>query len=253
MATSETSAIRPRASREVLTGRGRAARVATRLGTALRDARLRTGRTQRQCADIARISQPRWSGLERGQGTGAPLETWAVAAAAVGQELAAFLDQASGADLPRDIEHLRRQSALVERAARGGWSPAAEMPVTRGGTGGVIDVLLTRSLRREAAVIEVWDLLLDVGAAFRSFDDKLEAVRARSPDWTVSGAWILRGTKRNRSLVAELAPLFKARFPATSGDWLGALDSPTVAMPRQPALLWTDATGAALGEARTGR
>jgi hypothetical protein len=127
------------------------------------------------------------------------------------------------------------------------------MPVTRGGTGGVIDVLLTRSLRREAAVIEVWDLLLDVGAAFRSFDDKLEAVRARSPDWTVSGAWILRGTKRNRSLVAELAPLFKARFPATSGDWLGALDSPTVAMPRQPALLWTDATGAALGEARTGR
>ena len=253
MATSETSAIRPRASREVLTGRGRAARVATRLGTALRDARLRTGRTQRQCADIARISQPRWSGLERGQGTGAPLETWAVAAAAVGQELAAFLDHASGADLPRDIEHLRRQSALVERAARGGWSPAAEMPVTRGGTGGVIDVLLTRSLRREAAVIEVWDLLLDVGAAFRSFDDKLEAVRARLPDWTVSGAWILRGTKRNRSLVAELAPLFKARFPATSGDWLGALDSPTVAMPRQPALLWTAATGATLGEARTGR
>jgi len=241
---------RPRASREVLDGRSRAARVAVRLGHGLKDARMRSGRTQRQCSEIARISQPRWSGLERGQGAGAPLETWAIAAAAVGQELAAFLDQASGADLPRDMEHLRRQSALVERAARGGWAVAPEMRVVAGASGRVIDALLTRAATREAAVFEVWDLLLDVGAAFRSFDEKLAAVRAQLPGWTVSGAWILRGTRRNRSLVSELAPLFGARFPAAGGDWLRALDSPTAAMPKQPALLWTDAAGATLGEAR---
>jgi transcriptional regulator with XRE-family HTH domain len=241
---------RSRASREVLDGRSRAARVAVRLGTALRDARKRSGRTQRQCSEIARISQPRWSGLERGQGVGAPLETWAIAAAAVGQELAAFLDQASGADLPRDIQHLRRQSALVERAAKGGWAVAPEMPVVAGASGRVIDALLTRAAAREAAVFEVWDLLLDVGAAFRSFDEKLTAVRAELPGWTVCGAWILRGTRRNRSLVAELAPLFRARFPGAGGDWLGALDSPSAAMPKQPALLWTDATDVRLGEAR---
>lgn len=94
--------------------------------------------------------------------------------------------------------------------------------------------------------MEVWALLLDVGAAFRSFDEKLTAVRARLPGWTVSGAWILRGTRRNRSLVAELAPLFAARFPGDGRSLLGALDRSTDAPPRSPALLWTDAAATVL-------
>ncbi len=235
---------RPRPNREVLGGRRRAAYLGSRLGTGLRDARTRAGRTQEACAAIARISQARWSDLERGRGANAPLRTWAIAAAAVGQELAAFLDQAPGADLPRDIEHLRRQSALVERETAGGWAVAPEMPVVAGESGRVIDALLTRATTREAAVFEVWDLLLDVGAAFRSFDEKLAAVRARLPGWTVSGAWIIRGTRRNRTLVAELAPLFGARFPASGVSWLRSLDSDVAAMPGQPALLWTDTAGA---------
>jgi hypothetical protein len=176
----------------------------------------RHGRTQEECAAIARLSQPRWSDLERGRGANAPLETWAVAASAVGQELVAFLDQAPGADLPRDIEHLRRQSVIVERAAVGGWAVAPEMPVTAGISGRVIDALLTRAAAREAAVFEVWDLLLDVGQSFRSFDEKVAAVRrtlsggalsgGALSGWTVSGEWVIRGTRRNRSLVAELAP-----------------------------------------------
>jgi transcriptional regulator with XRE-family HTH domain len=129
------------------------------LGVALRDARAHTGRTQRECAASARLSQARWSNLERGLGASAPLATWAIAAASVGQELVGFLDRAPGADLPRDIEHLRRQSAIVERAAPGGWHVAPEMPVAAGSTGRVIDALLTRAESREAAVFEVWDLL----------------------------------------------------------------------------------------------
>jgi hypothetical protein len=220
----------------------------------------RHGRTQEECAAIARLSQPRWSDLERGRGANAPLETWAVAASAVGQELVAFLDQAPGADLPRDIEHLRRQSVIVERAAVGGWAVAPEMPVTAGISGRVIDALLTRAAAREAAVFEVWDLLLDVGQSFRSFDEKVAAVRrtlsggalsgGALSGWTVSGEWVIRGTRRNRSLVAELAPLFRARFPGAGADWLRALDSAATPMPKEPALLWTDARGATLGEAR---
>ena len=158
-------------------GRGRADAVAVRLGVGLRDARVTAAMSQAEAATRARISQARWSELERGLGANAPIELWAVVAAAVGVQLAAFLEAVSGANLPRDMEHLRRQSAVVDRAAAGGWSPAPEMPVTRGGTGRVIDVLLTRAPRREAAVVEVWDLLLDVGAAFRSFDEKLAAVQ----------------------------------------------------------------------------
>jgi hypothetical protein len=235
-----------RATQEVMRGRGRADAVAVRLGVGLRDSRVAAAMTQAEAAARARISQARWSELERGLGANAPIELWAVVAAAVGVQLAAFLEQVSGADLPRDMEHLRRQSAVVERAAAGGWSPAPEMPVTRGGSGRVIDVLLTRDSRREAAVVEVWDLLLDLGAAFRSFDDKLAAVRAKLPDWTVSGAWVLRGTRRNRGLVAELAPLVAARFPGDGTAWLAAPDPPAGALPPGAALLWTDAAATTL-------
>lgn len=238
--------LRRRATREVLAGRRRAAFLAARLGVALKDARVRTGRTQEECASTARLSQARWSNLERGLGAGAPLGTWAIAAAAAGQELAGFLDQSPGADLPRDIEHLRRQSAIVARASVGGWSVAPEMPVVAGANGRVIDALLTRVASREAAVFEVWDLLLDVGQALRSFDEKVAAVRLMLPGWAVSGTWVIRGTRRNRVLVAELAPFFKARFPAAGRAWLGALDSPRVGMPDEPALLWTDVAGANL-------
>jgi transcriptional regulator with XRE-family HTH domain len=235
-----------RATQEVKRGRGRADAVAVRLGVGLRDARIAAGMTQAAAGARARISQARWSELERGLGANAPIELWAVAAAAAGVQLAAFLEQVSGASSPRDMEHLRRQSAVVDRAAAGGWSAAPEMPVTRGGSGAVIDVLLTRASRREAAVVEVWDLLVDVGAAFRSFDDKLAAVRTHLPGWTVSGAWVLRGTRRNRGLVAELAPLFAARFPADGVSWLAALDRPTSGLPPSVALLWTDAAATAL-------
>ena len=203
--------------------------------------------TQAETAARARISQARWSELERGLGANAPIEVWAVAAVAVSVQLAAYLEGVSGAGLPRDLEHLRRQSAIVDRAAGGGWSAAPEMPVTRGGSSRVIDVLLTRTTRREAAVIEVWDLLLDVGAAFRSFDEKLAAVRMRFPGWSVSGAWVLRGTRRNRGLVAELAPLLAARFPGDGRAWLAALDQPTCALPPAAALLRTDVRATVLG------
>ena len=92
--------------------------------------------------------------------------------------------------------------------------------------------------------------LLDVGQSLRSFDQKVAAVRLKLPGWTVSGAWVIRGTRRNRSLVAELAPLFRARFPAAGSAWLRALDNPTCPMPREPGLLWTDTAGAHLSAVR---
>ena len=99
-------------------GRGRADAVAVRLGVGLRDARIAAAMTQAEAADRARISQARWSELERGLGANAPIEVWALVAAAVGVQLAAFLEQVSGAGLPRDMEHLRRQSAVIAQGSR---------------------------------------------------------------------------------------------------------------------------------------
>ncbi|HSS35685.1 MAG TPA: helix-turn-helix transcriptional regulator, partial [Patescibacteria group bacterium] len=113
---------RRRARPEARIGRTRASAVATRLGVALRDARHRSGLTQAEVGDAAGVSQTLVSGIERGHGAATSVETLARLAAAVGEQFVAFLEQAPGSDRPRDIEHVRRQSALIALAANGGWS-----------------------------------------------------------------------------------------------------------------------------------
>ena len=140
-----------------MVGRARATYAATRLGTGLKDARLAAGLLQREVAARAGVSQPEIARLEHGHGFGTGLDTWAACGAAVGLQLAAFFEAAPGAQLPRDIEHLKRQNLVIATAAAGGWhaEPEAALPGD-GPRPRSIDVLLTRAVRREAAVIEVW-------------------------------------------------------------------------------------------------
>jgi transcriptional regulator with XRE-family HTH domain len=154
-----------RAGGAAIAGRRRAQTLVTRLGVALRDARIATGITQAQAGSRCGLSQTRYGELERGLGSGASLETWAVAAATVGETLAAFLERAPGAAPPRDMEHLRRQNALVEIAASGGWTALPELAIDRGERRSrSIDVALVRHPTREAIAVEIWDWLDDVGA-----------------------------------------------------------------------------------------
>jgi transcriptional regulator with XRE-family HTH domain len=193
-----------RAGIPVGVGRSRAHVLASRLGTGLRESRLRAGLRQVDLADRARLSQTFISHLERGQGTDTSLETWSIVAAAIGEQLAAFLERRPGADLPRDLAHLRRQSLVIELASRGGWSAQPELAIDEGAvTSRAIDVVLTRRPRREAVAVEVWDLLTDVGAAMRSLDGKVATLGRRlvNPPWAVRGLWVVRGTHRNRALV----------------------------------------------------
>ena len=80
--------------------------------------------------------------------------------------------------------------------------------------------------------VEVWDLLTDVGEAMRSLDGKVATLERRlaNPPWAVRGLWVVRGTHRNRGLVAEFRSVFAARFPAGSAEWLRALADPTTSM-----------------------
>jgi hypothetical protein len=122
--------------------------------------------------------------------------------------------------------------------------------VTTATAGRAIDLLIERPAHLEAAIIEVWNWITDVGAGPRSLDEKVEGVRRRRPGWTVTGAWVLRGTRRNRALVGELGPLFRARFPGSSTEWLRAFDDTGAALPSQAGLLWTDAGGTRLWPSR---
>jgi transcriptional regulator with XRE-family HTH domain len=208
--------------------------------------------TQAQAAARAGLSQPFWSRLERGAVATVSIETVACCAAAVGAELAAFLQAAPGADLPRDIEHLRRQQLVIALARDGGWTARPERPIDPDARRSrSVDVELERALRREIAVVEIVDLLADGGDAMRGLADKVAAARRGAlPGWSVAGLLILRRTSRNRGTVRELADLFSSRFPASSAAWLAALRDSGRPMPDSDGLLWSSVDGRGLIVAR---
>lgn len=237
-----------RATNFEMAGRARAAYVTKRLGVGLRDGRIAAGLPQREVAARAGVSQPEIAKLEGGGGSDTGIDTWAACGAAVGLQLAAFFEASPGADVPRDIEHLKRQNLVIATSAVGGWraEPEAALPGD-GPRPRSIDVLLTRAARREAAVVEVWDLVLDGGQVMRSLEAKVLATRARlGTEWRVEGLLIVRGTQRNRRLISGLAALFAARYPASSHAWLRALGERAVPMPDAGGLAWTDVRGECL-------
>jgi transcriptional regulator with XRE-family HTH domain len=169
-----------RAGRYELAGGRRSNEVAMRLGTALREAREGAGLPQAIVAARAGLTQPHVSWLEHGKGTGASVETWSRVAAAVGEQLVAFLDHAPGADRPRDFEHLKRQSALISIAVAGGWRALPELSIDPGRPRSrSIDVALVRAATREVIVVEIWNWFEDVGGALRGLDAKTGSLATR--------------------------------------------------------------------------
>jgi transcriptional regulator with XRE-family HTH domain len=233
-------------------GRRRAAAVLRRVGVALAEARGGSRLTQAEAARRAGVSQSFWSRVERGVGTAVSVETLASCAAAVGVQLAAFIEARPGADLPRDVEHLRRQQLVISVARAGGWAARPEAGIDPAADRSrSIDVLLSRSRGSEVAVVEVVDLLADAGAALRGLSDKVAAVRrTRNDHARVSGLLVLRATARNRATMAELAAVFATRFPASSTAWLHALSTPNVPMPSEDGVLWSSVDGRRLMSVR---
>lgn len=230
----------------------RAAYLARRLATAARDRRLALGLTQAAVAERAGVSQRQVSRLESAAAANADLRMWTVVGAAVGLQLASFFEDAPGADLPRDIQHLTGQNLVLETAGPGGWAGTPEAAVPGDGPRPrSIDVRLSRSTRNEVAVVEIWDLILDGGEVMRGLEAKVIAVQRALPDgWRAQGLLVVRGTRRNRALVTRLASLFAARYPASSAGWIRALRDKDAPMPREPGLVWTDVRGHRLLAAR---
>ena len=214
-----------RATRVRIQARQRSRYLAERIGRALFEARTGAGLRQRDVAAAAGISQSFYSRLERDGATHATLETLAACAIACGTQLAAFVEALPGASPPRDIEHLRRQQAVIALATRGGWHAVPERPIDPEAVRSrSIDVYLERPRRREIAAVEIVDLVTDGGATIRGLTDKVAAIRRERPGgWSVAGLLVVRGTARNHALISGLGDLFAARYPARSRAWLDAL------------------------------
>lgn len=176
---------------------------------------------------------------------------------AAGGELRVYIAKISAADQPRDAVHLRNQELIARTAAAGGWRVLPEQALDREArTSRAADVLLQRG--NEWCLQEVWDWFADVGAAFRDWDRRLDAVerlaisRMAPPVADaggnaellprVGGCWVVRATRRNRRLVDEHRHLFRARFPGSAHAWLAALTTPA-SMPPIPAILWAAVDG----------
>jgi hypothetical protein len=252
----------PRASAAQRRARRRSEELAGRLGSGLREARQGSRRLQREASAEAGISQPRFSELERGLGASGSLAAWTAAAEALGYQQVAFLEHVPGAALPRDYEHLKRQQLVVRVPIGGGCQPMPESPIDPSAIRSrSIDIYLTRTSRREAAVVEIWDWFTDVGAAMRGLDGKIAAVQrslaldegGRDAPRSIGGLWVVRGTRPNRQLVRELGDLFATKFRGNSRAGLACLASSAAAMPALPGFLWTDVGGNRLMEARLGR
>lgn len=241
-----------RATRTRMQGRERARYLAERIGRSMFDARTGSGLLQREVAERAGVSQSFYSRIELGRGNHASLETLAACALACDAQLAAFVEALPGASLPRDIEHVRRQQAVIALAARGGWQAMPERPIDpHAQRSRSVDVLLERAVAREIAVVEIVDLITDAGATFRGHTDKANALRRElGPGWTVAGLLVVRGTVRNRNLVRELHTVIDARYPASSVSWLAALRSPDRPMPKADGMAWTGARTPGLRPAR---
>jgi transcriptional regulator with XRE-family HTH domain len=250
---------RRRASQFEIAGHERAKVIALRTGVALRDVRRSLGLKQAEVGRRAGISQVHVSRLEHGSEIGASLDTWARVAAAVGEQLVTFIEHVPGSDQPRDLQHVRRQSALVTIAAKGGWRALPEFAIDEGKSRSrSIDVALIRPETREAVVAEIWDWFDDVGSGLRSLDGKVAGLSSRlaraggltGAPWRVGALYIVRDTRRNRRLIAELGGLFAARFRGSSHGWLSALTNPDRAVPLEAGLLWSDQAGLALRPSR---
>jgi transcriptional regulator with XRE-family HTH domain len=241
-----------RATRTRMQARGRARYLAERIGRSLLDARTGSGLLQREAAERAGVSQSFYSRIELGRGSRASLETLAACVLACDAQLAAFVEARPGASLPRDIEHVRRQHAVITLAAQGRWQAMPERPIDPNAPRSrSVDVLLERAVAREVAVVEIVDLITDAGATFRGHADKVNALlREAGPGWTVSGLLVVRGTARNRDLVRELRAVIDARYPASSIAWLAALRSPDRPMPKADGFAWTGARTSGLRAAR---
>jgi transcriptional regulator with XRE-family HTH domain len=216
--------------------------------------------TQHEVSERSGVSQGWISELELGKADAGWFENWAAVAAATGKRFTAYLEDAPGADRPRDHEHLKRQSLVLAIAASGGWEGSPEVAVDRTMVRSPsVDVLLSRPRRREVTVVEIWDYFDDVGAAMRSIDAKIAAVARGlattrvAERWHVGGLWVVRGTRRNRALVAEFGAVFAAKFPGSSRAWLDALQDRDRPMPARTGFLWTDVVGTRLLEARLSR
>jgi hypothetical protein len=196
------------------------------------------------------LSRTRTAEIERGEGTGAPLETWVALGIALDRPLAIGFSRPLTAESsdPADAGHLQIQEHILALARATGRDATFEQPTRPSDPRRSTDVGIRDDRNRALIQAECWNTFGDLGAAVRSTSRKRAeaeafAVATQRPDdpepYRVATVWVIRATAANRALVARYPHIIEAAFPGSSRRWLHALvrgDEP----PREPGLVWFD-------------
>ena len=241
---------RPRVSHVIAEAARRERALLAELGADVRDSRVRRHWTQRELAARAGMSQSGISELERGLGGSLSLATWERLAVALDRQLGVRFSR-DPQEEPVDAGHLVVQELILRLARNAGRGRSFEMPTRRNDPSLSADVCLRDDRRATLVLVECWNTITDIGASARSFDRKLADLGSASValwperDAQVRGCWVVRATRRNRSLVGRYPEVFAARFPGSSQGWARALVADE-APPRDPGLVWCDVPGTRL-------
>jgi transcriptional regulator with XRE-family HTH domain len=230
--------------------RGREQRA--QLGGEVRRSRERRNWTQRDLADRAGVSRHIVGRVERGT-TLLDMDVLQRIGIAFNRRLEIRFGR-DAFEHPADAGHLAMQELVLRVGRANGYVGNFEVPTRPAEPWRSIDVVLASATRRIMILVECWNTFGDIGAAARSTMRKaaeLEAIAAGrwGPNVRVAVVWLVRGTARNRALIARYPEIFGARFPGSSRGWVTALTDGEPP-PAEPGLVWCDVAATRLVEWR---
>ncbi len=222
------------------------------LGGEVRQSRQRRNWTQDELAERAGISRHVVGRIER-----ATTRLDVDALQRIGVALDRRLEIRLGRDVlehPADAGHLAMQELILGLGREIGFTGSFELPTRPAEPWRSIDVVLASPTRRIMILTECWNTFGDIGAAARASMRKaaeLAAIAAGrwGPDALVAVVWVVRGTARNRALLARYPEVFAGRFPGSSRSWVDALTRGETP-PAEPGLVWCDVAATRLVEWR---
>jgi transcriptional regulator with XRE-family HTH domain len=272
---------RPRRCDTLVAGDREALALAAHLGGDIRRGRRRRHLTQAALGARVGVRQPRISELERGEGADAPLRLWVRIGIALGTPLSVALSRRIGDELdpgitrrgisrvldaghpsdaghprdaghPSDAGHLAAQELVLRLARATGRAGLFELPTRPANPARSVDVGIRDDTRRLLILVEIWNRLVDVGAAARATG--LKAAQARElavaiggdeGAYDVASVWLLVPTAANRALVRHYPEVFRSRFPGSSALWVEVLSRGGIP-PTHAGLAWADAASGRL-------
>jgi transcriptional regulator with XRE-family HTH domain len=223
----------------VTTGLREAQAIAANLGRDAKTTRQRRRLRQAELGRLVGLSQSEISYLERGHGARTSIETWVAIGIALQRPIAIGFSRDAVDPAPQDAGHLAAQELTLRLAMRAGWRGRFEVPSEPGAPRHVTDVELSAA-DGQVVLVEIWNRLVDLGAAVRSSDRKLADVASRRGHLdSALSCWLLVDTAANREVVSRYPTILRARFSGSSAGWVGALTTGTTA-PTRPGLAWID-------------